>query len=77
MSGAAAGRWSTPASIVARVRRVWEQGAILSARLGGEPVLPHEIKLRQPGSSELGSRFDAVRARIAALEASPAWHRLE
>lgn len=59
--------WSTPADIVAAVQRLWDSGAILSARLEGEVFFPHEIKLRQPTVTAMGEQFELVRSWIGAL----------
>lgn len=62
-------RWSTPDDIVLSVRKLWDSGAMLAARLDGENLFPYEIRLRQPSVAEMGERFDAVRAWIAGLVA--------
>ncbi|MES2759511.1 MAG: DUF3322 domain-containing protein [Pseudomonadota bacterium] len=61
--------WSTPGAIRVQLQRIWDDGRVLSARLGGEALFPFELRLRQPGVAELGEQFDAVRAWIKALEA--------
>lgn len=61
--------WSTPDDIVAGVRRLWDSGALLAARLDGAALFPHELRLRQPGVADMGERFDAVRSWIALLAA--------
>lgn len=61
--------WSTPDDIVAGVRRLWDSGALLAARLDGVALFPYELRLRQPSVADMGERFDAVRAWIAALTA--------
>ena len=69
MSGVREPRWSTPEDVVAGVRRLWENGSLLAARLEGETLFPCELRLRQPNGAEMGDRFDEVRRWIAALEA--------
>lgn len=59
--------WSTPDDIAAGVRRLWDSGALLAARLDGDALFPYEMRLRQPGAAEMGERFQDVRAWIAAL----------
>lgn len=61
--------WSTPADIVAAVQRLWDNGSMLAARLEGSTMFPHELRLRQPGVSDMGEQFERVRTWIAALTA--------
>ncbi|MFC0134419.1 hypothetical protein CR105_26085 [Massilia eurypsychrophila] len=61
--------WSTPGVIRAQLQRLWDDGRMLCAHLGGAALFPLELRLRQPGVAELGERFDAVREWIKALEA--------
>jgi hypothetical protein len=68
--------WSTPDDIVAGVRRLWDSGALLAARLDGSALFPHELRLRQPGAAEMGERFDEVRGWIAALTAGAGHYEL-
>jgi hypothetical protein len=49
------------------VKRLWDSGALLAARLDGSALFPYEARLRQPGPAEMGEQFEAVRAWIAAL----------
>jgi len=67
MNGRARAGWSAPGDIVAAVQRLWDSGALLAARLDGTALFPHEQRLRQPGPSEMGEQFEAVRAWIATL----------
>lgn len=67
---AARSNWSTPADITAAVGRLWDSGAMLSARLDGASLFPYEMRLRQPGVADMGERFALVRAWIGALQAS-------
>lgn len=60
--------WTTAADIEAQVRRLWEQGRILSARLTSESLFPLKLRFRTPDSKDLGDQFAAVRDWIAALE---------
>jgi hypothetical protein len=60
-------QWSTPADIVAAVRKLWDSGALLAARLDGAPLFPYEQRLRQPSPAEMGEQFETVRAWIAGL----------
>ncbi len=67
MSGRRTPQWSTPDDIVAAVKKLWENGALLAARLEGRSLFPCELRLRQPGVADMGEQFDAVRSWIAAL----------
>jgi hypothetical protein len=60
--------WTTPADIEAQLQRWWDDGRLLSARLGGETLFPLEIRLRQPDVAAMGAQFDAVRRWIRELE---------
>lgn len=62
--------WSTPDDIRSRLRRLWDNGRILSAMDGGEPLFPLRIPLRGPGTRALSERFDEARKWIAALVGS-------
>ncbi|KAF0225855.1 MAG: hypothetical protein FD176_10 [Rhodospirillaceae bacterium] len=62
--------WTTAADIEAQVRRLWDQGRILSARLTAETLFPLKLRFRAPDSKALGEQFAAVRDWIAALEAN-------
>lgn len=60
--------WTTPEDVRAQVRRLWERGRILAARLGGEPLFPYAVRLSRPDTRALVDRFAAARAWIRALE---------
>lgn len=68
--------WTTPAEIKAQLRQQWERGKFLSALVEGQELFPHRVSLKRPGSTELASRFDEVRAWIAALT-RPSRYRVE
>lgn len=68
--------WSTPDDIVAGVRRLWDSGALLAARLDGAALFPHELRLRQPTTADMGERFEAVRSWIALLAAGAGSYEL-
>jgi hypothetical protein len=59
--------WTSPDDLAAQVERLWLRGHLLSARLDGAELYPLALRLKRPGAHELGSRFDEVRAWIAAL----------
>jgi hypothetical protein len=60
--------WTTPADIRDEVRRHWQRGRILAARLEATPLFPLAVKFRRPDSRALSAQFDAVRKWIRALE---------
>ncbi len=62
--------WTTAADIEEQVRRLWDQGRILSARLTAETLFPLKLRFRAPDSKALGEQFASVRDWIAALEES-------
>lgn len=70
MMGTRTSTWSSPDDIAAGVRKQWDSGAILAARLDGRALFPYEIRLRQPNAGEMGAQFDVVRRWIAALVAA-------
>ncbi len=59
--------WTTPEDVRAQVRRLWDRGRILAARLGGEPLFPYAVRLSRPVTHELSDRFAEARAWIRAL----------
>lgn len=61
--------WTTPADIVAKVRRLWDDGSLLRAYAEGLPFVPIEVPLRGPKPSQVGDDIGAVREWIAALDA--------
>ncbi|HEX7684982.1 MAG TPA: Wadjet anti-phage system protein JetD domain-containing protein [Trinickia sp.] len=64
--------WTTPADLRARLLRLWERGEWQSGLVDGtEGLFPLRLAIKGPNSSELAERFDAVRAWIAELAATP------
>jgi hypothetical protein len=61
--------WTTPDDVRVQVQRLWDRGRILAARLGGEPLFPHAVRLARPQVRELSDRFAEARAWIRTLEA--------
>ena len=60
--------WTRPEDVVAQIRKHWESGRLLAARLDQESeVFPIRLRLRKATSRDLGERFDAVRAWVAEL----------
>ena len=60
--------WTTPHDIKGQVQRLWDQGRILAAGLGDEPLFPLSLRLRRPAPRDLSDHFDAVRGWIRSLE---------
>ncbi|MCZ7420700.1 MULTISPECIES: Wadjet anti-phage system protein JetD domain-containing protein [unclassified Micromonospora] len=70
-------RWSTPADLVAKLRRRWNSGELLTAyaRQRWEPIV---VPLRAPTAVELGENFGAAQDWLAAWQAvDPTLVRLE
>lgn len=70
--------WTTPADLRAQLQRLWEQGALLRARLPrAAPLYPLQLRLKKPGNQELGRRFEEVRQWISLLQQADDRYRLE
>ncbi len=52
--------WSNPRDIEAKVRRYWDSGRILTARLKGENLFPLSISIAHPDAGDLLDRFQDV-----------------
>lgn len=61
-------RWTRPADAVDQVRRCWDRGRILAARLSGEGLFPMRLRLRAPDARAMSDSFGDVRAWIRALD---------
>lgn len=69
--------WGGPAEIRARLRRRWERGELLAARLGARSsdespaasLFPLTIPLKKPSSRDLAEDFAAVRRWVDELQA--------
>ncbi|MCQ4322161.1 DUF3322 domain-containing protein [Stutzerimonas stutzeri] len=68
--------WTTPADLTAQLQRLWEQGVLLRAALGGEAVFPLRLRLKKPGSTDLTGKFDVVRQWIRQLQEGEGDYRL-
>lgn len=69
--------WTTPADLHAQLQRLWDRGDLLRARLEGENTLfPLQLRLKKPGSQDLGTRFEAVRRWIQQLQSAEQRYRL-
>lgn len=60
-------RWTTTRDLAKRLRREWDKGRILAARLTGEPFFPCRIPLRHPSGRELGNAFEQAREWLEKL----------
>lgn len=67
--GAGRDGWTTSEHVSAQVARRWDDGRLLAAHVGGEPVFPLRVPVRGPRAAELGTRFDEVKAWVRDLEA--------
>ncbi|MGD9513071.1 Wadjet anti-phage system protein JetD domain-containing protein [Mycolicibacterium sp.] len=61
--------WTTVGDIVARLRRRWDDGSLLTGHAKAEPFEPVEVPLRGPASAAIGDDIAAVRDWVAALDA--------
>lgn len=61
-------RWTASAELIAKVRRRWNDGTLLSAFGRGEPFPALDLPITGPTAAEIGLRLDEVRAWIADLE---------
>jgi hypothetical protein len=57
-------KWSTPASVRARLRRRWDTGRALTERARGQPFTTIDLPIRGPTASELGAQYAAVTAWV-------------
>lgn len=64
-----ASRWTTAPDLVAKVRRRWDDGTLLSALASGAPCPALDLPVRGPRPSEIGADLAAVQHWIAELEA--------
>ena len=61
--------WTTPADIAAKVRRGWDDGALLRAHATGAPFPTLDIPVRGPRPSEIGDDLGAAREWVSLLDA--------
>jgi len=69
MSGVAQ-RWTTPADVLAKLRKRWESGALLADFLAEGPWLPIQLPIRGPVARELAADFAAVAGWVHAWSPS-------
>lgn len=68
-AGRPAKRWTAPSDIAAKVRRRWDDGALLRAFAAGDPFPVLDVPVHGPSAADLGERFDEARDWLAALDA--------
>lgn len=61
--------WTTIEDIVARLRRRWDDGSLLTSHANDEPFETVEVALRGPTPASIGDDIAAVREWVAALDA--------
>lgn len=61
--------WTTVGDIVARLRRRWDDGSLLTGHARAEPFEPVEVPLRGPTPAAIGDDIAAVREWVAGLDA--------
>ncbi|WP_435105335.1 DUF3322 domain-containing protein [Arhodomonas sp. AD133] len=61
--------WSDGGRVRRTLRRHWDRGELLAARLRGESLFPLRIPCRGPTARELGAEFEAVGEWVARLRA--------
>lgn len=61
--------WTTPADILAKVRRRWDDGSLLRAYANGRAFEPIEVSLRGPKPAQIGDDIAAARDWVTHLDA--------
>lgn len=61
--------WTTVEDIVAKLRRRWDDGSLLTGHARAEQFEPVEVPLRGPAPTAIGDDIAAVRDWVAALDA--------
>jgi hypothetical protein len=62
-------RWTGRDDVVAQLRKLWDSGTLLSARVRGEPLFPWTARLKRPTRSALVERFSEAQQWIRELVA--------
>ena len=60
--------WTTPADLAGQVRRLWDKGRVLAAKIDGTPLFPLHLRLRRPNVQAYSARFEDVRNWIKMLD---------
>lgn len=63
--------WSSTKDLRANLMRIWERGDLLRDAVTGNRRFPLRLPLKTPDSTDLSTRFDAVRSWAAELTANP------
>ena len=64
--------WSTAPDLKAQVMRLWERGELLREGLDAATSrFPLRLSLKTPSPDDITRRFDAVRAWVVAISATP------
>ena len=61
--------WTTPGDIEAKIRRRWDDGRMLAARLKGESLFPLTLSISHPDSKDMLDRFHDVQVWHKDMEA--------
>ncbi len=61
--------WTTPEDLSGQLRKLWDRGDLLAARVRGEMLFPRALRLRRPASRDLTEDFAAVREWVRTLRA--------
>lgn len=59
--------WTTADALVEQVRKFWDRGDILRARMCGDALFPLELKLKRPSPRDVAERFGEVQDWAGAL----------
>lgn len=63
--------WTTPTDLRAQVQRLWDRGDLLRAAVTDAVSWPLRLTLKGPVASDLSDRFEAVRAWVQTIAATP------
>ena len=61
--------WTRPEDLHGQLRKLWDRGELLAARIRGEDLFPRALRLRRPASRDIAEHFSAVRDWVRALRA--------
>lgn len=63
--------WSTAADLRTQVQRLWDRGELLRAGTSSTTAWPLRLRLKVPDASDVSDRFEAVRAWVREVAATP------
>jgi hypothetical protein len=69
--------WTTLADVVQVLRRRWDSGVFLTARVTGRPWQPVSVPVRGPSAAELGENFASAQEWVRAWSGAPGSVRVE